>query len=327
MENQEYQRHSNETDFDYALRLLRNKSSNTYDIDYSELMELAFKQNLSSDESRKRYYGQHMLADLYDNQYKDKVKILSLSDLHFPYNLPVEELRPYRGKVDILHFNGDEEDCFAVSKFLKRYRQPFVDEMVGCRKLLIDIINYIEPKKVIFNYGNHNERLITYFSEKLHEDLLQLIPKTNLDFICDIGFWKHDHENKTKTFFEPLTKVFEGTGIEVIYTKEWHNRLGRTIFCHPKAFKSGILSTTEKAYLYFLQRGEEPADLIVMAHTHNSAVSRYGSTYLLEQGCYCLEPDYAQDGKMFRPQSNGYVYIVQDKEGRFIYSDSKLVMI
>jgi predicted phosphodiesterase len=325
--NQEYLKHDSETDFEYALRLLRNKSKNTYDIDNSEIMELAFNQQLSHDESRKRVYGGIALTQLYDNQYKDKIRILHISDHHYPYNLPMEELRPYRGLVDILVVNGDDEDCQSISKFMKKYRLSFVDEMIGARKMHIDTINYLEPKQVIFNYGNHNTRLIKYFSEKIHEDLLSLMPETNLDFIVDLGFYKHDHQNKTKTYYEPLTKIYEGTNIKVEYTKEWFCRLGNSIFAHPSAYKSGVLGTTEKAYLHFLQQGQQPFDCLVLAHTHASGLSRYKNTYLIEGGSFFEEQEYSQDGRLMKPQSQGYVYIVQDKDGRFIYSDSKLVML
>lgn len=322
-------RTNSETELEYHKRLVYGKLINKdlSDEDYAELSKYVYGKEYSSDVCRRMMYGSRYTLELADNKYKGRTRILVISDMHYPFNLPIEVLKSYKGMVDILEINGDEEDCQAISKFQKRYRVNFVEEMIGCRQMLIDIIQYIEPKKVIFNYGNHNTRFISYFSDKLSEDLLQLMPETNLDFIVDMGFWKHNHEDKSKTFYEPLTKVFEGTGIEIIYTKEWFNRIGNTIFCHPKAFKSGILATTEKSYLYFLQKGEKPYDCIVMAHTHNTALSKYGKTYLIEQGCLCEEPDYAQDGKMMRPQSPGFAYIIQDKEGRFIYSDSKLVIL
>jgi predicted phosphodiesterase len=327
MDRLEYIKHDSETDFEYALRILRSKANSTYDMDNSEIMELLFNQKLSSDEARKRVYGSVALTQLHDNQFKDKTRILHVSDQHCPFNLPKEELRQYRGMVDILVLNGDDEDCQSISKFRKKYRIPFVDEMEQTRKMHIDTINYLEPKQVVFNKGNHNIRLINYFSERIHEDLLSLMPETNLDFIVDMGFYKHDHMNKTKTYFEPLSKVYDGTEISVAYTKEWFCRINNTIFAHPSAYKNGILSTTEKNYLYFLQKGERPFDALVVAHTHSSGLSRYKNTYLIEGGCFCEEPDYALDGKLMKPQSQGFAYIVQDKDGRFIYSDSKLIML
>lgn len=256
---------------------------------------------------------------------KDKKHILHISDLHYPFNLEKEICKEYVGKIDFLVLNGDLLDCQSISKYIKKYRIDFVDEMIGAREMLIDFIKYIKPKKVYLNYGNHEQRMIKYFSERLHEDILQLLPETALDFICVLGFWRHDKKNKTRTFYEPLKKVFEGK-VDIVYTGEWHCRIGNTIFCHSSAYKKNILKTAEDAYLYFLQNGQQLFDCLVMAHTHHWGLEKYGNTYLIESGAFCKEQDYV-DGKLVKPQVNGFVYIVQDKDGNFIYDESKLEII
>jgi predicted phosphodiesterase len=325
----QYVKNLNESDLDYCVRLIQGKANNTYDIDYIELYRIITGNTYSYDEARKMFYGSKVLANVYTYGLNNssKTRILHISDLHYPFNLSNDIYKQFKDRVDILIIDGDEEDCFSVSKFTKKYRLPFVDEMIGARQMLIDIINIINPKKVLFNYGNHNVRMINYFSDKIHEDLLSLMPETNLDFIVDIGFWKHNHEKKTKTFYEPLTKVFAESGIEIVYTKNWFCRVGKTIYCHPKAFKSGLLATVEKSYLYFLQIGEEPFDCIVMSHTHALGFAKYGKSFLYESGCLCKEPEYSQDGKFMRPQQNGIFYQVQDEQGNFLYNESKLVTI
>jgi predicted phosphodiesterase len=275
------------------------------------------------DKIKKYLKKQGKLPGKYEN---GKNKILVISDHHCPFNLPIEIYKDYVGKVDTLVFNGDEQDCLSLSKFIKKYRLPFVDEMIATRQMMIDIINYIKPKKVVVNFGNHSTRFLKYFGERIHEDLLQLMPETNLDFIIDIGFWHYNHENKTKTFYEPLVNVFKDK-IEIIYTKNWHCRIGNTIFVHPSAYRNGILGTTEKAYLHFLQKGELIFDCLVVSHTHAQAISRYGKTFLIENGSCCKEMEYANSGKMQRPQAQGFAYIIQDKDGNFLYDESKLICI
>lgn len=262
-----------------------------------------------------------------DGKYsKDKTRILHISDLHYPFNLPIDVLKDYKDKVDILVINGDEQDCQSISKFQKKYRIPFVDEMIGTRQMLIDIINLINPKEVILNYGNHNTRFINYFSEKLNEDLLELMPQTNLDLIIDDGFIKYDHKNQTKTFYEPLVKMFQDK-IKIIYTKNWFCKVGNTIFAHPKAYRNGILSTTEKAYLHFLQNGYQ-FGCLVLAHTHQSGFAKYGKNcYLYESGALCYPLEYSITGSLTRPQSEGFLYLIQDKNGNLIYDETKLVCL
>lgn len=271
---------------------------------------------------KKHRYKKGVVKGLYQ---KDKTKILAISDLHIPFNLPKEVLKDYVGKTDILVINGDVMDCQSLSKFNKKYRVPFINELIMTRNYLIDLINYIKPKKVLINFGNHCVRVSSYFSEKLHEDLMSLMPNTSLDFLIDSGFYHYDHEHKTKTFYEPLSKVFKDE-VEVVYTNNWWCKVGKTIFTHPKAFKSGLLSTVEKSYLYYLQHGES-FDCIVMAHTHASGIMKYGKAYLIEQGSLCKEQEYALSGSLQRPQSQGFMFVVQDKDGKFLYNDSKLVIL
>lgn len=313
----------NETMEQYKYRLFQNKEK--LDLTWAEITTLIYKhygKRYSTDFLRHEYYAMAQRDSLEEIGVGNR--ILVLSDQHCPFNLPVDVVKDYANKVDTLIFNGDEEDCFALSKFTKKYRVPFVDEMIQTRQMIIDTINLIKPKRVIFNYGNHNIRFINYFSDKIHDDLLQLMPRTNLDFIVDIGFWKYNHEEGCKTFYEPLKDVFED--IEIIYTDDWWCKVGDTIFCHPKAYRSGILGTAEKAYLYFLQKGET-FNALVMAHTHQSGLTRYGKSVLYESGALCKEPEYMKSGAMTRPQSQGFVYIVQDDKGNFVYDKSKLVFL
>lgn len=249
-------------------------------------------------------------------------RILHISDTHVPFQLPIDIYKDYIGKIDILILNGDISDCQGISKFKKKYRKPFVDEMVESRQFIIDLITYLKPKKTLLNAGNHEHRFINYFSDKIHDDLLQLMPDTSLDLICDLGFWRHNHQDKSRTYYEPISKILPN----VEYTKEWFCQVGKTIFAHPKAFKQGILASTEKAHLYFIQQGYT-FDTIVLAHTHKQGFARYGKQYLFESGCCCEDQEYATSGSLIRPADMGFMYLEQDSEGNLIYDNSKLICL
>lgn len=253
-----------------------------------------------------------------------KLKILHISDFHFPFTLPKETFKDYINKVDILVLNGDLLDCQSLSKFVKKYRIPFIDELIGARKYFIDLINYIKPKKVIVNYGNHCLRLLNSLDNNLSNELMAIMPKSSSSLLFDLGFWNHDHKNKTKTFYESIKKVFENK-IKIDYTDNWYCRIGNALFAHPSAFRQGILKTTEQAYLYFLQQGQEFFDVIILAHTHRIGFSKYNKTFLYESGCCCDEMDYL-DGKLVKPQDRGFLYLVQ-KNGNFVYDESKLICL
>lgn len=288
--------------------------------------DIALKFNLKSAESARQKWKRirrekGLLPGMHE---QGKIKILIVSDFHYPFNLPKEVFKNYIGKVDICVFNGDIQDSHAISKYIKKYRVPFINELIGCRSFLIDLINYIKPKKAIFNYGNHEARLLQSLDKRLSEELMPLMPNSSLSLICDTGFWSYDHKEKTKTFYESLKDVFDD--VEIIYTDSWDCRIGNTIIAHPKAFRSGILKTTEKAYLWFLQNGEELFDCIVLSHTHHCGLGRYGKTFLYETGCLCQDMGY-NEAKLVRPMDTGFVYLIQDSNGDFLYDESKLVCL
>lgn len=267
-------------------------------------------------------YRNGMVSGIYED---GKKRILCVGDFHYPFNLPIGEFAKYRDRIDYLIINGDEQDCQSISKYIKKYRYPFVEEMIGTRQMLIDLINLIKPKHVIFNKGNHNIRLINYFSEKLHDDLLKLMPETNLDFIVEIGFWEYNHEKRTKTFYSPLKQVFADSGIDIHYTHEWFCQVGKTIFAHPSAYRSGILKTSEQAYKYFMQEGFNDIDCLVLSHTHSFGFTKYGNVFLYEHGCWCKTMDYV-DAKLINPQTPGYIYLVQNADGSIDFNHTKLIL-
>lgn len=317
------QRQNNESNFEWKLRLIKQKLIDKVDIEWQEIVDV-LGLDCSADHLRKTAYG--ILE--YDNYLKSNgvaTRILSISDTHVPFQLPIETYKDYVGKVDILQLNGDISDCQSISKFSKKYRVNFVEEMIETRQYIIDLIEYIKPKKVVINYGNHELRYQKYLSDKIHDDLLQLMPNTSLDMIIDIGFKNYDRKQKTEIWYEPIKNVFED--IEVEYTKDWKCKIGKTLFIHPKTFTSGMLKTTEKAINYFL-RIDRDFDCIVMAHTHKVGCYVQGNIYMYEQGCCCKteEMDYA-DGDMYIPQQQGFIYVCQNDNGDLIYEKTRLVKL
>ena len=167
----------------YRAQRTQPKIGQNCDMDWSEIAKLT-NIDYSSDNMRKVGYGIKILADLIAQEENDVHKrILSISDLHVPFQLPVTKFEKYIGKVDILQLNGDLVDMQSISKFPKAYRVSPMEEIIMCRQYLIELIDYIKPKKVIANYGNHELRLGQYFAKKLDNELQELMPETALDLI------------------------------------------------------------------------------------------------------------------------------------------------
>ena len=296
---------------------------------YEELSEDLFGEGnfYSSCEVRKRMYGMLRLIKILENAetVNNQTRILCISDCHCPFELPIETFNDYVGKVDILHLNGDIFDMQSISKFSKSYRIPVMEEILSGREYIINLINLIKPKKVIANYGNHELRFERFLSAKLENDLVELMPNTVLDLVFFEGVNRYDKRKNVKEYYEPLTKVFPN--IEIEYTKNWWNKIGETIFCHPLAFKSVPMGTSEKAMQWFRNEGEIFTSL-VMAHTHRVGEYTIGSTTLYEQGCCCdIKKCSYSGGRFVNSQKEGFLYLIQDDKGKVIKNASQLVCL
>lgn len=314
---------NNESDFEFKLRLCKLKLIEKYDVEWQEIVDI-LGIDCSADHLRKTAYG--ILE--YDNYLKSNgvaTRILAISDTHIPFQLPKETFKEYINKVDILLLNGDIQDCQSISRFPKKYRVNFMEEMIETRQYIIDLIDYLKPKKVMLNYGNHELRLQKYFSDRVHEDILQLMPNTSLDLVIDNGFRNYDKRQKTEIWYEPIRNVFDD--IEIEYTKNWKCKIGRTWFAHPKTYSNGMLKTTEKAVDHFL-RVDRDFDTIVLAHTHKLGGFVQGNIFMYEQGCCCdIEAMEYNDGLLTLPHQQGFIYVCQNDNGELIYDKTKLVTI
>ena len=267
----------------------------------------------------------------YDNYIKEKdsvyTRILSLSDFHIPFQKPIETFEKYVGRVDILQLNGDLCDFQAISRFSKTYRISPMEELILGRQYLIDLIKYINPKKVVITYGNHDIRFQNYLAKNLDTDILELMPQTSLELIFIDGFNHYNKREGSKVWYEPLNKIFEKENIEIEYTNNWFCQIGQTIFCHPFAFASNPMKTSEKAMYWFRNEGYNFTSL-VMAHTHKIGQYKIGNTLLLEQGCCCdTKKNYYSGGKLINSHKEGFVYLCQDKEGKVIDNKVDLVCL
>lgn len=254
-------------------------------------------------------------------------RILSVSDLHYPFAKPISVFEPYKGMVDILQLNGDILDCTQLSRFNKAHRTNPLIEIIGARSYLINLINLLRPKKVVVNYGNHDLRLGTYLAKHLDNELSELMPDTALDYIFEDGLTYYDKVTGTKSYYEPLCEVFETQGIKIEFTGSWKSVIGKTIFAHPKAFASSPLKTAEKAMYFFRNEGYD-FNSLVMSHTHRQGMYVIGNTTLYEQGACCDTGKMMySDGQLINSQKEGFIYIAQDSDGNIIPNKTKLITL
>lgn len=316
--------------YEEVKKIVENKLINkTETRGYEELSEFLFGDGNCFNESevRKRMYGMKRLIEIIENEEGARVhkRILSISDLHVPFQLPIETFDKYIGRVDILQINGDVTDCQAISKFPKVYRVSPMEEIIETRKYLMNLIAYLSPKKVVVTYGNHDIRFQDYLSKNLDTDILELMPRTSLELIIDDGFNHYNKKCGTKSHYDPLYEVIDG--VEIDYVNNWHCQIGETIFCHPFVFSSGIMKTSEKAMQWFRNEGYQFSSLI-MGHTHRVGECTIGNTTLYEQGCCCdtKKLKYA-DGRLVTGQKEGFIYICHDVNGKVIREKTQLIVL
>ena len=316
-----------ENRYDKIKRIVESKLVDRIDKDYTELSEEAFGKAYSSDVARRMFYGAKKVIDAIEEDEErvneDETRILCISDMHIPFNRDIKEFFKYKGKVDTLVLNGDIIDNYSMSNFTKMYRLSLVEELIQARELLIELIEEIEPKKVTVVTGNHEIRLGKKIADKIGSDLLDLMPRDALAFLFDTGFNYYDRIKKCKTVYTPID---EEVDCEVNYVGNFWTKEGKTIFVHPQAFRGTTLGTVGKAYDYFTAIGED-FQSIIMAHTHKLGMYVMNDKYLYEQGtCANLNHMDYQDLKLPKSsQVNGYMYIIQDKDGNLIYDKTKLI--
>lgn len=320
----DFQRQPNETDFEYKFRLCKAKIEKVIDLDWQEIVDLLHL-DIHPDHLRKTAYGMMEYHSYLKDDFGVATRILSISDLHVPFQKPIDTFSEFRNKIDILQINGDVGDCQAISKFPKVYRISPMEELILTREYLIELIDYLQPKKVIVNYGNHDLRFQNYLAKSLDTDLLELMPKTSLELIILDGFKHYDKKKGTKVEYTPLVNVFDN--IEIQYIDSWFCQIGKTIFCHPLAFSAQPMKTSERAMQYFRNEGYDFTSL-VMAHTHRVGEYMIGNTVLYEQGCCCetQELNYT-DGKLTPSQQEGFLFVAQDSKGELLRDKTKLIGI
>lgn len=310
----------------WKIRCCLAKKRKETDLDWVEIRDM-LGLDITPDQLRKIAVGYEEYDNFINTGTHVSERVLSVSDLHIPFNLPVDTFSAYANRVDTLVLNGDIQDCQSISSFPRKYRSDFVEEMIATRGYMIDLINLINPKRVFVIKGNHEHRLIRYLSDKLHEDILALMPDSPLDLIVNEGFKNRDRMNGVVAQYTPIRDIFKEKGIDVVYTGDWWKKVGRVIFAHPLSYSSAMLKTTEKAVNYFLRQDRDFSS-VVLGHTHKLGSFVQGSIAMYEQGCCCdlSRLDYA-DGKLYLPGQNGFIYMLLDDNGDPIKNKTELVEI
>lgn len=238
-------------------------------------------------------------------------KILSLSDIHFPFaNLEMLEAAIDQHKdSDILVLNGDILDGYIYSSFEKSSTVAAIDEY-NCALEFVAMCSDMF-KEVYMTWGNHDARA---------EKALRRLGMTKESYgVLGPNLLKRI-SNGEKLNREGL--VIEKLNFDNVFFPEveaWWLQLGKTLFIHPHSQGSSKpgFTVTQWASKFRERLAPSSYDSIVCGHTHQCYKGIHNGILLIEQGCLSDYMSYAWNpNKVYLTNSSqGYAVIYQDENG------------
>jgi len=245
------------------------------------------------------------------------VKILSLSDLHIPFENPeiIKKMLKDHSDADILVLNGDMFEIYALSKWPKKKNVLLRHEYeiaIEWMKLFTSIF----PKIVLVS-GNHESRVQSYFTANVDPTASFLVNKDILDRIAK-GYSFNDEEGTFEKMYDWDDIVSYEGGLLKYYAI-----IGNAVFIHPNDF-SGVPMRTVLAHCDDLMQCEK-FQCMVMGHTHKMGSYIWKNKLVLEQGCCCVPMDYEKNGRARKQsmQTYGAAVVYMDEEGNVDFDKTR----
>ena len=230
-------------------------------------------------------------------------RTLIISDLHFPYqdNEAIKIAINYgkEKKVNCILINGDVLDFAGISRHQPDWRQRRVHEEFEATRVFFNSLRQHFPKaKIVFKYGNHDERFEKYLFLKAPEI-----------FDC------------TDFQLEVLLKLGE-LKIEVVKEKR-PIRIGKLTVLHGHELfgGSGGVNPARGTFLKTLEN-------VVVGHYHktssNTEASMYGDVFSVHSvGCLCGKTPYYMP---INKWNTGFAYCeLEIKTGNYTFYNLKII--
>jgi predicted phosphodiesterase len=230
-------------------------------------------------------------------------KTLIISDLHIPYqdNDSIQKAINYgkEKKVNCILINGDLLDMCSISRFGRDWRQRQIHEEFEATRVFLNSLREHFPKaKIVYKYGNHDERYEKFLFLKAPEI-----------FDC------------TDFQLEVLLKLGE-LKIEVVKEKR-PIRIGKLTVLHGHELfgGSGGVNPARGTFLKTLEN-------VVVGHYHktssNTEASMYGDVFSVHSvGCLCGKTPYYMP---INKWNTGFAYCELDiKTGNYTFYNLKII--
>ena len=230
-------------------------------------------------------------------------RTLIISDMHIPYqdNDSIQKAINYgkEKKVNCILINGDLLDMCSISRFGRDWRQRQIHEEFEATRVFLNSLREHFPKaKIVFKYGNHDERYEKFLFLKAPEI-----------FDC------------TDFQLEVLLKLGE-LKIEVVKEKR-PIRIGKLTVLHGHELfgGSGGVNPARGTFLKTLEN-------VVVGHYHktssNTEASMYGDVFSVHSvGCLCGKTPYYMP---INKWNTGFAYCeLEIKTGNYTFYNLKII--
>ena len=240
-------------------------------------------------------------------------RIVVLCDMH---GAPDKEIvaRAADEKPDIVIEAGDIFDAFAMSKFIKMKMMPIADEIANIRATDEFLVSKgIRVKKI---RGNHDDRALRYFAQRIEPEFMPLVQWDLLELSC-AGLEGAEIVRNTYDFQSAAGRKIQGALQNTYIVHE-----GDALIAHAEVSRKGEARTADALYEW-IERWRKPLGwleprLIVQAHIHRASVTYpQGGHEVRVEGGYCGEISnlqYTHDlgSAVYTPPVLGYTIFNQD---------------
>jgi len=233
-----------------------------------------------------------------------------LSDIHFPKHderALENAVKHLKGRVDVLVLNGDIADAEEFGSWAKSPKAVQTEDSVQCiRDGLLWLLDQFPDAKVIYKFGNHEERLDRYCWGRAPE--LVGMPHITWEGLLTIG--------------QDLKPIPEMERIE--WVKEQRPIMaGKLPILHGHELPRGLVNSVNPARGAFLRM----IDTVLIGHHHQSSSHvqynwKHQPINCWSAGCLCdLTPEYARINKW----NHGHAMVEVGKGGQFDVHNFKLL--
>lgn len=253
---------------------------------------------------------------------KSTRKILSLSDIHFPFaanDLIAEAIEDHQD-ADVVVLNGDIVDGYAASRWPKFKRVIAIHEYMCAFELVKYLANRFP--NVVLVVGNHDDpRLQKHLAG--NGTAMEVMDILRPNIMHRIANGEEIDESGR------VVKVHDFSNVHINKHNDWFFLVGKTMFIHPHTRGSSHPGFSVKKWANSVPNflNDSDWDSMVMGHTHQVFKGIVKQKLLIEQGCMAGFQDYTMSPKSgyAQPPVNGYAVIYQDKEGNTDYNKSSFI--